>query len=105
MISDRALALVGTAHPSDVSQHSTVSLFVVPVLAPLVLHPQRRIPEIEWLVSAVQYAGFTCMPFLGGFLSFVFKDTHLPILGEALVLTSFTAPVINCSAGRLMMCI
>ena len=44
-------------------------------------------------VSAVQYAGFTCMPFVGGFLSFVFKNTRVPILGNALVLTSFTAPV------------
>lgn len=43
--------------------------------------------------SAVQYAGFTCMPFVGGFLAFLMKDSRIPILGNFLVLTSFTAPV------------
>ncbi|CAM9472921.1 unnamed protein product [Ectocarpus sp. 8 AP-2014] len=32
------------------------------------------------------------MPFVGGFLSFLIKDRRIPLLGEFLVLTSFTAP-------------
>lgn len=53
----------------------------------------NRMVRLGWTLSAVQYAGFTCMPFVGGFLAFVIKDQSFPILGDALVLTSFTAPV------------
>lgn len=42
--------------------------------------------------SAVQYAGFTCMPFLGGFLSFVMGSRNIPIVGNFLILNQFTAP-------------
>ena len=44
--------------------------------------------------SAVQYAGFTCMPFLGGFFSFLLESRSFPILGNFLVLNQFTAPAL-----------
>ena len=42
--------------------------------------------------SAVQYAGFTVMPVLGGFFSYVLGSTEIPLLGRFLMLTQFTAP-------------
>ncbi|CAM9888603.1 unnamed protein product [Ectocarpus sp. 13 AM-2016] len=53
--------------------------------------PEQRTYLLAY-TTAVQYAGFTCMPFVGGFLSFVIKDRRIPLLGEFLVLNSFTAP-------------
>lgn len=42
--------------------------------------------------SAVQYAGFTCMPFVGGFLAFALRGHSFHLLGRLVVLNQFTAP-------------
>ncbi|CAM9412963.1 unnamed protein product, partial [Ectocarpus sp. 8 AP-2014] len=42
--------------------------------------------------TAVQYAGFTVMPILGGFFSYLLGSTEIPLLGRFLLLTQFTAP-------------
>ncbi|CAM9152934.1 unnamed protein product [Scytosiphon promiscuus] len=42
--------------------------------------------------TAVQYAGFTVMPVLGGFFSYLLGSTEIPLLGCFLLLTQFTAP-------------
>ncbi|CAM9773448.1 unnamed protein product, partial [Choristocarpus tenellus] len=42
-------------------------------------------------VTAVQYAGFTCMPFVGGFLSYILGNRDIDMLGP-LKLNQFTAP-------------
>ncbi|CBN79387.1 conserved unknown protein [Ectocarpus siliculosus] len=39
-----------------------------------------------------QYAGFTVMPILGGFFSYLLGSTEIPLLGRFLLLTQFTAP-------------
>lgn len=45
-----------------------------------------------WRIRAVQYAGFTVMPVLGGFFSYLLSSTEIPLLGRFLMLTQFTAP-------------
>lgn len=49
--------------------------------------------------SAVQYTGFTCMPFLGGFLSFLMGSRNIPVVGNLLVLNQFTAPAFSMAAA------
>lgn len=40
----------------------------------------------------MQYAGFACMPLLGGYLSYVLGDRVIPVVGKIIVLNEFTAP-------------
>ncbi|CAM9372145.1 unnamed protein product, partial [Hapterophycus canaliculatus] len=64
--------------------------------------PEQRTYLLAY-TTAVQYAGFTCMPFVGGFLAFLVKDRRIPILGKFLVLTSFTAPAIFMMVAALVL--
>lgn len=41
---------------------------------------------------AVQYAGFTVMPVLGGLFSYLLGSEEIPLVGRFLMLTQFTAP-------------
>lgn len=41
---------------------------------------------------AVQHAGFTVMPVLGGLFSYLLGSEEIPLIGRFLVLTQFTAP-------------
>lgn len=52
---------------------------------------------------AVQYAGFTCMPFVGGLLSFLLGPRSIPLIGDILVLDQFTAPAfVMCVAAVVL---
>eukprot|EP00752_Nemacystus_decipiens_P015766 g14076.t1 len=42
--------------------------------------------------TAVQYAGFTVMPVLGGLFSYLLGSDEIPLIGRFLLLTQFTAP-------------
>eukprot|EP00903_Cladosiphon_okamuranus_P018701 g17214.t1 len=42
--------------------------------------------------TAVQYAGFTVMPVLGGLFSYLLGSEEIPVIGKILMLTQFTAP-------------
>lgn len=53
--------------------------------------------------SAVQYAGFTCMPFLGGFLCWLLKSRAYPVLDGLLVLNEFTAPAFFMAMAALIL--
>ena len=52
---------------------------------------------------AVQYAGFTCMPFVGGLLSFLLGSDSISLIGDALVINQFTAPAfVMCIAASIL---
>lgn len=53
--------------------------------------PERR---------AVQYAGFTCTPFMGGSLSLLLGDSEIALAHDGvLVLNQFTAPAMFIATG------
>ena len=51
----------------------------------------------------MQYAGFTCMPIVGGFLSHVMGSEKIPLIGQFLVLTQFTAPAFFLSVFAIVL--
>lgn len=51
----------------------------------------------------MQYAGFTCMPFVGGFLSFLLKSRSFSVVGRVLVLNQFTAPAFVMATAALLL--
>lgn len=47
---------------------------------------------MHFVHRAVQYAGFTVMPILGGYFSDFLQTREIPVLGHRIVLSAYTAP-------------
>lgn len=53
---------------------------------------------------AFQYAGFTVMPILGGYFSYLLHSREIPLMGRFLVLSEFTAPsFLLIAAGTILL--
>ena len=52
---------------------------------------------------AVQYAGLTCMPIVGGFLSHALGSAKIPLIGQFVVLTQFTASAFFLAAFAIVL--